>query len=116
MPWKSAGLVLTYSCDSRCAICHLRCSPAQQGSFMSPDAALEYWHDLKDLAGANLKVHLTGGEPFGDWPALLAVLPFSRITLRLGTRYGCNCARRIVRTYSDNIDPAGSEFFTYLFF
>ena len=46
---------------------------------MSPDAALKYWHDLKDLAGANLKVHLTGGEPFGDWPALLAVLQAAQI-------------------------------------
>lgn len=41
---------------------------------MSPAAALEYWHDLRVLAGPELKVHLTGGEPFGDWPALLAVL------------------------------------------
>ncbi len=46
---------------------------------MNPDAALEYWHDLRDLAGANLKVHLTGGEPFGDWPALLAVLQAAQI-------------------------------------
>lgn len=40
--------------------------------------AVNYWLDLEALAGAGVKVHLTGGEPFGNWPGLLAILQAAR--------------------------------------
>ncbi|NIA08101.1 MAG: hypothetical protein GWP14_10800 [Actinobacteria bacterium] len=36
--------------------------------------ALAYWQSLESMAGPQAKVHLTGGEPFSNWPALLAIL------------------------------------------
>ncbi len=41
---------------------------------MSVSDALTYWQSLESMAGPHAKVHLTGGEPFTNWPALLAVL------------------------------------------
>ena len=41
---------------------------------MSVSDALSYWQALEVLAGPGTKVHLTGGEPFGNWPGLMAIL------------------------------------------
>lgn len=41
---------------------------------MSVADALTYWKGLEVMAGPAAKVHLTGGEAFADWPALLAIL------------------------------------------
>ena len=41
---------------------------------MSVSDALAYWKSLEAMAGQGAKVHLTGGEPFSNWPALLAIL------------------------------------------
>ncbi len=73
-PWKSAGLILTYWCNCRCAFCYLNCGPKQRTSFMTVDDVLTYWKGLEAMAGPAAKVHLTGGEAFANWPALLAIL------------------------------------------
>ena len=73
-PWKAAGLILTYWCNCRCAICYLNCGPNQGTSFMSISDALAHWKGIEDMAAPAAKVHLTGGEPFANWPALLAIL------------------------------------------
>lgn len=73
-PWKAAGLILTYWCNCRCAICYLNCSPKQRNSFMSVSDALTYWKGIEAMAGPAAKVHLTGGEAFANWAALLAIL------------------------------------------
>ena len=73
-PWKSAGLILTYWCNCRCAICYLNCSPQHKAVFMGVSEALGYWKGLQAMAGPQSKVHLSGGEAFGNWPRLLAIL------------------------------------------
>ncbi len=79
-PWHFAGLMLTYWCNARCAFCYVYSSP-DRGGEMSPGAALELWRGLDRLAAAHgrtMRVHLAGGEPFGDWPRLLAVVRAAR--------------------------------------
>lgn len=40
---------------------------------MTADEALRLWTHLVDASPHGCRVHLTGGEPFGRWPLLLAV-------------------------------------------
>lgn len=61
--WRSAGLLLTYKCNASCEFCYYNCSPAQ-GGLMAVETAVRSWQSLTELAGANAKVHITGGEPF----------------------------------------------------
>lgn len=61
--WRSAGLLLTYRCNASCEFCYYNCSPAQ-GGLMAVDTAVRSWRSLTELAGANAKIHITGGEPF----------------------------------------------------
>jgi hypothetical protein len=74
--WSSAGLMLTYWCSSRCACCYVFSSPksGSQATNMSVDLALECWRGIRRLAGARSKVHITGGEPWGDFSRLERLL------------------------------------------
>jgi hypothetical protein len=38
---------------------------------MTVEQALRYWRSLQEAAPGGCKVHLSGGEPFGDWPRLI---------------------------------------------
>ena len=74
--WTSAGLMLTYWCPSRCACCYVFSGP-EAGSpetEMSVDLALQCWQALCRLGGERGKIHLTGGEPFGDFERLEQIL------------------------------------------
>lgn len=70
--WSYAGLILTYWCNGVCASCYLCCSPARAEE-MTADDALAFWRGLTDAGPHGCRVHLTGGEPFGDWPRLIEV-------------------------------------------
>lgn len=73
--WEYAGLMLTYWCNAKCAFCYVYSGP-DRGGCMSVADALTYWRGLREVAaagGKSMRVHLSGGEPFGDWPHLLAV-------------------------------------------
>lgn len=74
--WRSAGLMLSYWCSSKCACCYVYCGPdsGSAATEMSVEQAVCYWRGLRELAGEEGKVHLTGGEPFGDYARLKAVL------------------------------------------
>jgi len=74
--WTSAGLMLTYWCPSRCACCYVFSSPeaASPETEMSVDLALECWQALHRLGGERGKIHLTGGEPFGNFERLEQIL------------------------------------------
>jgi organic radical activating enzyme len=61
--WRSAGLMLTYKCPAACEFCYYRCSPTQEG-VMSLQTAMNAWEGLRELAGENAAIHITGGEPF----------------------------------------------------
>lgn len=71
--WRSAGLLLTYKCNAACEFCYYNCSP-DKGGLMPVDTALAAWESLRILAGADAKVHLTGGEPFLYWDHLLEIM------------------------------------------
>ena len=78
--WEFAGLLLTYWCNARCAFCYVFGGP-NRGGEMPVDRAVELWRGLDRHAAANgktMRVHLAGGEPFGDWPRLLAILQKAR--------------------------------------
>lgn len=68
--WSFAGLMLTYECEARCASCYVCGAPGRPGR-MGVDEALAAWRGLIDACPHGCRVHLTGGEPFSDWPALI---------------------------------------------
>ncbi|MFP4052614.1 MAG: hypothetical protein ACLFV7_01985 [Phycisphaerae bacterium] len=70
--WSAAGLVLTTWCNARCASCYLRCGPARPVK-IDVDYFFSVWSDLVKIPPHGCRVHLTGGEPFGDWGGLLAL-------------------------------------------
>lgn len=78
--WEFAGLLLTYSCNARCAFCYVNCDP-RRAVWMRSEDALTLWRGLDRHAarhGLNMRIHLAGGEPFEDWPLLLSVVRAAR--------------------------------------
>lgn len=71
--WSFAGLVLTYWCNARCASCYLNCGPERTGLDMTVEQALDYWQQLIAASPHGCRIHLSGGEPFGDWPRLIEI-------------------------------------------
>ena len=71
--WRSAGLMLSYRCNAACEFCYYHCSP-RKGGLMSVETCLAAWRSLKILAGAEARIHLTGGEPFLFWDHLVEIL------------------------------------------
>ncbi len=75
--WSSAGLMLTDWCNARCASCYVGCGPELHNQ-MTLGEVLGYWRQLVDASPHGCKVHLTGGEPFGDWDFLAEVCRFAK--------------------------------------
>ena len=78
--WEYAGLLLTYWCSARCACCYVYGGPDRGGS-MSVDTAVSLWRGLDRLAsrhGERMRIHLSGGEPFCDWPRLATIVRAAR--------------------------------------
>ena len=74
--WRSVGLMLSYWCSSRCSCCYVFSGPDARDcqTEMSIDLALQCWRGIRRLAGDRGRVHLTGGEPFGDYDRLRDLL------------------------------------------
>ena len=70
--WSFAGIMLTYWCSARCRCCYLCCSPDRHER-MTAEQAVEVWRQLRAASPHGCRVHLTGGEPFGDWELLIDV-------------------------------------------
>ena len=68
--WSFAGLMLTDWCNARCASCYLCCGPDRTGR-MGLTEALRYWRGLIEACPHGCRIHLSGGEPFGDWEFLI---------------------------------------------
>ena len=68
--WSFAGLMLTYWCNARCASCYLCCGP-KRSERMDIGTALRLWEELIAACPHGCRVHLSGGEPFGDWDHLI---------------------------------------------
>jgi len=78
--WEFAGLLTTYWCNAACEFCYVYSSP-RLGGRLEPDLALSIWSSLHELAarhGHTMRIHLAGGEPFGDWPHLLSLVSRAR--------------------------------------
>ena len=71
--WSSAGLILTYRCNARCASCYLSCGP-DGADEMSIEDALRFWGQLIEASPHGSNIHLTGGEPFLDYPRLIELV------------------------------------------
>jgi MoaA/NifB/PqqE/SkfB family radical SAM enzyme len=79
--WEFAGLLLTYWCNARCAFCYVYSAPERGGRMRITDA-LKIWSSLDQLAakhGKKMRIHLSGGEPFGDWPHVLSLVRAARV-------------------------------------
>jgi len=78
--WASAGLMLSYWCPSRCRCCYVYAGPdaADRATQMSARQAVAYWAGIVKLAGPRGNVHITGGEPFGDFERLKCILQLAR--------------------------------------
>ena len=75
--WRSAGLMLTYRCNAACEFCYYHCSP-RKGGLLPVETCLAAWRSLRTLAGAEARIHLTGGEPFLYWDHLVEILGKSK--------------------------------------
>jgi hypothetical protein len=79
-PWEFAGLLLTNWCSARCAFCYVHSGPNRRNE-MTITTALRLWRELDELAlrhGRSMRIHLAGGEPFGDWPRLAGLCRAAR--------------------------------------
>ncbi|HQL75859.1 MAG: Radical SAM superfamily protein [Planctomycetes bacterium ADurb.Bin126] len=70
--WSRAGLLLTTWCNAACASCYLACGPTRRED-MPVESAVAWWAELAAASPHGCRVHLTGGEPFGDWERLIAL-------------------------------------------
>jgi hypothetical protein len=70
--WSRAGLMLTDWCNAACACCYANCSTRGKARLGVEDA-LSVWQGLIQASPHGCRVHLTGGEPFGDFELLLEV-------------------------------------------
>jgi len=68
--WSFAGLMLTYWCNARCESCYLCCGP-RRGDEMDVATGLALWRGLIAASPHGCRVHISGGEPFGDWDRLI---------------------------------------------
>ncbi|MBN1845800.1 MAG: radical SAM protein [Sedimentisphaerales bacterium] len=103
--WSSAGLMLTYWCPSRCACCYVFAGPrsGRPETEMGADQAVQYWRQIRQLAGPRGRVHLTGGEPFGRFGRLIKILQLACEQGLAGLEkietnaYWCTTAERVRR-------------------
>ena len=70
--WSFAGLLITYRCNARCQSCYLSCGPQRQEE-MTVASAVGIWEGLVRAGPRGCRIHLSGGEPFGNWPLLLGI-------------------------------------------
>lgn len=73
--WSFAGLIVTYWCNARCASCYLCCGPGADQADGGQHGKLEHWlgvwRGLAEASPIGCRIHISGGEPFGDWPRLI---------------------------------------------
>lgn len=72
--------MVTYWCNAKCAFCYVYSAPDRGGKMSAVDA-VAFWRGLLAQAtcgGRGMRIHLAGGEPFGDWPQLLSIVRAAR--------------------------------------
>ncbi len=73
---QSGGIITNYYCTSQCRHCLYNCSPKREKEYLKPELLKNISEKIKTLDC--LSVHIGGGEPFLDVPALKAVLKVLR--------------------------------------
>jgi hypothetical protein len=97
----SAGLLLSYKCNSRCKHCLYACSPRWNGDWLSVEDAEKILSQLAvrlrgryahpERVGVNSGVHITGGEPFLNFDLLLQVMEIAQRLRIPSTFVETNC-------------------------
>lgn len=77
LPIRAAGLLVTYWCNARCAHCYELSGPDRK-QWMSVADARRHLVALARTGVGAAGVHIGGGEPFGDYPLLLAIVRAAR--------------------------------------
>ena len=75
--WTRAGLMLTDWCNAACACCYANCGPGRR-QWLSAEGAMKIWQSLINASPHGCRIHLTGGEPFGDFSLLLEICRLGR--------------------------------------
>jgi hypothetical protein len=109
--WSFAGLMLTYWCNARCDSCYLCCGP-DRGEEMDVEAGLALWRGLIQASPGGCRVHISGGEPFGDWRRLLELCRRAKAEglgplQAIETNAYWACDERTVRERLGAMDEAG---------
>jgi len=73
----AAGLLVTDWCPARCRHCYV-CSGPDRSAWMAVDDAASHLASLARLGVPAEGIHIGGGEPFGDFDRLLAILRSAR--------------------------------------
>lgn len=109
--WSFAGLMLTYWCNARCASCYLNCGPDQTRE-MTVAMALRVWRQLIEASPHGCRIHLSGGEPFGNWPRLIELCRRARAEglgplEKIETNAFWATDEHLVRRRVESLDEAG---------
>lgn len=109
--WSFAGLMLTYWCNARCASCYVCCGP-DRGEEMTVVTALRLWRQLIEASPHGCRIHISGGEPFGDWSRLIALCRAGRDDGlapldKIETNAFWATDERVVRRRIEALDEAG---------
>jgi hypothetical protein len=79
-PWKNAGIMLSYWCSASCRFCYVSSCP-KYSLWADPQRVVNWWQQLESLQnrhGDHVKIHLTGGEAFGNWDLLVKILQLAQ--------------------------------------
>jgi len=74
----SGGLIANYYCSSRCRHCLYGCSPEWSKEYITPRNAISILNKIREM-GCN-SIHIGGGEPFLNFPALKKIIKCSTDT------------------------------------
>ncbi len=88
---RDLGLILSYRCQAACAHCLYNCGPGWR-DWITPESVHEALTTAKNAWGEDFQVHLTGGEPFLNYPLLLEATQIAsdlEITVYVETNGGC---------------------------
>jgi hypothetical protein len=74
---SAAGLLITDWCSARCRHCYVGAGP-ENSQWMTVEAAAEHLAALHRLGVPAPGIHIGGGEPFGEYERLLAIVRAAR--------------------------------------
>ena len=86
IPIRAAGLLPTDWCSARCRHCYVQAGP-EGARWMTVEAAAGHLAALARLGVEADEVHIGGGEPFGDFDRLLAIVRAARDAGLAGVGY-----------------------------